>query len=180
MRPQFMVEALKWFLKAANKGLADAQFGVIAEMLAVHDTPDRETITTMHRWCQMAVNQDHGPAQIYTDLFIHIGLGVPRNGRRAYKWYLKAVDQTGGFAEILLGNLNEKDGGIPKSESTAFEWYLKSADQGYSDGQFKVAERYERGYGVHVNREKAVEWYTKTVNSGHPPAKVALERLTGK
>ncbi|KAF9901211.1 hypothetical protein EC991_006410 [Linnemannia zychae] len=173
-------KALEWFLKAASQGLADAQFGVVAAMLAVHDTPDRETIDTILEWCQMASDQDHGPAQTYTGLFYHIGLGVPRNGRRAYKWYLKAVGRTGGFAEILLGYLNEEGRGIPKSESTAFEWYLKSADQGYSDGQFKVAERYERGYGVHVNREKAIEWYTKAVNNDHPPAKIALERLTGE
>ncbi|KAF9900244.1 hypothetical protein EC991_007697 [Linnemannia zychae] len=175
--PQDDMKALEWFLKAANQGLADAQFGVVAVTIAIHKNPDPETISTILDWCGKAANQNHGAAQTYMGFFNMRGFGILKDGYRASVWFLKAIGRAAGLAEFGLGCLYEEGNGFPKDETIAFEWHLKSAEQGYRDGQLKVATRYDEGKGVLVNQEKAIEWYTKASKTGSFRAKTALKRL---
>ncbi|KAF9134809.1 hypothetical protein BGW39_005719 [Mortierella sp. 14UC] len=178
--PKDNTKALEWFLKAAHQGLIDAQFGVVAAYLEIHNSSDPEMTSTILEWCHKAADQNNAPAQSFMGIFYAAGLCISKDASRASEWYLKAVGRSSGFAECGLGRLYFDGLGVPKDESMAFGWFLKSAEQGDKYGQFQLAMRYEEGKGVPAKRKNAIEWYTKADQADHPEAKSALKRLEAK
>ncbi|KAK3820643.1 MAG: hypothetical protein J3R72DRAFT_479876 [Linnemannia gamsii] len=112
--------------------------------------------------------------------FYGLGLGVSKDGVKAFNLALKAVHRSGGSAESTLGSLYRGSVFIPQDGSTAFEWFVKGAEQGNKNCQYEVAKSYEKGKDIPADREKAIEWYTEASQNGHPQAKSDLERLTAQ
>lgn len=90
----------KWFILAANQGLAQAQFN-LAHLYANGD-PDglyRDAKEAVY-WYIKAARQGHGPAQNNLGVAYGVGKGVLKDDIRAYMWYNLATynyynDETG-------------------------------------------------------------------------------------
>lgn len=84
--PRDHAEAVKWYLKAAEEGDADAQVS-LADMYFVEN--DTEAV----KWYRKATRQGNAEAQFSLGLACEYGRGMPRNYAEAAKWYHKAAEQ---------------------------------------------------------------------------------------
>src|SRR5437899_6890215 len=90
--PQNYAESGKWYLKAANQGLAEAQFKLGVRYFE-YGKKAKENYTSAFSWFFKAANQGIGEAQFNVGLMYQIGRGVPTNKVEAYKWYNIAAAQ---------------------------------------------------------------------------------------
>jgi TPR repeat protein len=85
------VEALKWFRKAAEQGVADAQ-NDLGACYAKGEVVSQD-YEEAAKWFRKAAEQGHPRAQYSLGLVYARGLGVPQNYLSAYKWYSLAAAQ---------------------------------------------------------------------------------------
>ena len=90
--PKNYAESGKWYLKAANQGLAEAQFKLGVRYYE-YGKKARENYTTAFSWFYKAANQGLPEAQLNVGLMYQLGRGVPTNKVEAYKWYNIAAAQ---------------------------------------------------------------------------------------
>src|SRR2546430_13639694 len=84
--PKNYAESGKWYLKAANQGLAEAQFKLGVRYFE-YGKQARENYTSAFSWFYKAANQGIAAAQYNVGLMYQLGRGVPTNRIEAYKWY---------------------------------------------------------------------------------------------
>jgi uncharacterized protein len=90
--PKNYAESGKWYLKAANQGLAEAQFKLGVRYFEFGKKA-KENFTTAFSWFYKAANQGIVEAQLNVGLMYQLGRGVPTNKVEAYKWYNIAAAQ---------------------------------------------------------------------------------------
>jgi len=90
--PRNYAESGKWYLKAANQGLAEAQFKLGVRYFEF-GRQAKENYTTAFSWFFKAGNQGIAAAQFNIGLMYQQGRGVPTNKVEAYKWYNVAAAQ---------------------------------------------------------------------------------------
>lgn len=88
--------AVDWFLKAAHRGMADAQFWV--GKLYFHHRHFFPFMGHKHFeeclfWFTKAAEQGHAEAQYMVGYFHHGGFGTPYSAKEAKKWYALAAKQ---------------------------------------------------------------------------------------
>ncbi|MDG2170442.1 MAG: tetratricopeptide repeat protein [Opitutales bacterium] len=81
-------EALKWFLKAAEQGNAEAQNYLGIMYYNGLGVPEKKGKSA--RWFLKAAKQGIAEAQYYLGLMYHDGEGVLQDFEQAVKWYTKA------------------------------------------------------------------------------------------
>lgn len=115
--------SLRWFLKAARQGDADAQFNLgrvygkaTGAVYGKQRAAPRDDVAATH-WYQSAAEQDHGPAQRnLADMYAQGSPTVPRDRARAVFWLKRAAAAgdlaASGLAEKLKNELTtlEKQG----------------------------------------------------------------------
>jgi len=110
--PKNYAESGKWYLKAANQGLAEAQFKLGVRYFEYGKTA-KENYTTAFTWFYKAANQGIAEAQFNVALMYQLGRGVPTNKVEGYKWYNIAAAQgfakAAGARELLAGELPRAD-----------------------------------------------------------------------
>src|SRR5678816_1885410 len=84
--PKNYAESGKWYLKAADQGLAEAQFKLGVRYFEYGKTA-RENYTSAFTWFYKAANQGVTEAQFNVALMYQLGRGVPTNKLEAYKWF---------------------------------------------------------------------------------------------
>ena len=110
--PKNYAESGKWYLKAANQGLAEAQFKLGVRYFE-YGKQAKENYTTAFSWFYKAANQGIAAAQYNVGLMYQLGRGVPTNRVEGYKWYNIAAAQ--GFTkaaaarEILDSELSRNE-----------------------------------------------------------------------
>ncbi len=117
---QSYVEALRWFLMAANQGLPDAEFnlGVMYEKGRGVQPDYQEAV----RWYQKAAAQDYAPAQYNLGVMYDKARGVTLNYEQAMQWYRKAAVQNYAPALYNIGLLYYYGQGIPQDYAQAYLW----------------------------------------------------------
>lgn len=118
----------------------------------------------------------HAPAQFRLGMLYRLGLGVPRNPRRAVYWFEKAArgDDVGG--QYWLAESFRRGEGVPVSPELAFEWFHRLAERGYAPAQYQVALAYADGGGIARDEPAAVHWLRRASAGGHPDAARRLAR----
>jgi TPR repeat protein len=186
--PKDLVEAIKWYRMAAERGgeagqeaaqrLADiyesgtdsteaikwfrevAQRGyVTTEFLAIREKAEKGDPEA-----EWKLGRIYGENQTYG----HGSPGVPMNYDRSRKWYRKAAEQ--GFAQaqfaLAMDDLSDPNKGII--------WLRKAAQNGVADAQYELGEAY-LGYSVFrtsVSKDpvEAVKWLSKAAEQGDAEA----------
>ena len=111
-------EAVKWYRKAAEQGLALAQYNLgvsYANGLGVS-----QNYTEAVKWYRKAAEQGYAAAQYNLGRCYANGQGVPQSFTEAEKWYRKAAEQ--GFILHLLKTIW---GGAMKKDKACHKTMLK-------------------------------------------------------
>lgn len=158
-------EALKYFRKAAEQGLARAQYNLgwmYKEGRGVAQN-DVEAV----KWYHKAAEQGHAGAQNNLGWMYKEGRGVAQNDIEAVKWYRKAAEQDHAAAQNNLSWLYKDGRGVEQNYGEALKWLHKSAEQGFAVAQFNLGCMYEEGLGVTQDYTEAVKWYRKAAEQGN-------------
>ena len=189
-------EALKWYQKAAEQGIADAQYQMGLHCLGLD--ANNNSSTKAAEWFQKAAEQGHSEAQFELGKCYEKGLGVIWDYVQAFDWYSKAAEQgiadaqtkadslldtvlllkaaAKGNAEAMLelGIRFEQGKKIPKDLKESLKWYRKAAESGDAEAQFKLAQKYINGLGVSKDETEAVKWYRKAAEQDNAEAQFQL------
>ncbi len=165
-------EAAKWFRKAADQGLAQAQSWLgdcYDKGNGVVKDPEEAV-----KWYRKAADQGLAQAQDLLGLHYAIGKGVAKDPEEAVKWYQKAADQGDVSAQSNLGFCYLGGNGVEKNPVEAVKWLRKAADRRDALAQYGLGYCYGSGRGVAKNPEEAVKWYQKAADQGFDDAQKFL------
>lgn len=161
-------ESVKWYKKAADQGLADAQFR-LADSYSNGVPQDGAEAA---KWYRMAAEQGHQEAQRALWLMYAEGDGVPQDGAEAIKWLQKLADQDPAYQDLLAGQYYY-GAGISQDFAQAFKWYRRAVEQGHTESQPMLGQLYQNGEGVPQDNVRSYMWYTlASGNLGAPFGKV--------
>lgn len=200
-------EALKWYMKAAEKGDHRAEFnlGVFYEK----GLGTRQDYRKAIEYYTKAAQNNLTEAQYNLGVLFEKGLGVTQNFKEAVSWYRKAAELGDTEAQVNLGYLYETAQGVSKDLNEAIKWYKKASELGDAEGAYNYARiasnslssqeeinlythaaklghieaqvnlgyLFETGKGVSQNIPQAISWYQKAANQGNPIAQFNLAVL---
>jgi uncharacterized protein len=168
-------DAMEWYRKAADRGLANAQFNV--GELYENGWGVAKDIDQAKGWYQKAADQGYAPAKIALERPQFQPKPSAQNTPSAP---LAATPQEQSLTpaqENEMGNRYLYGSGVEQDYAKAMEWYRKAADHGLTDAQYNVGMIYENGRGVTKDIEQAKVWYQKAADQGNAFGKGALQRL---
>jgi len=169
------VEAVFWYKKAANYGLANAQYvlGVMREMGQGVKQDDAAAVI----WYRQAAKQGLANAQYNLGVMYEMGQGVKQDDAAAVIWYRQAAKQGLANAQYNLGVMYETGQGTKRDNAEAVTWYRQAAKQGLANAQYNLGVMYETGQGVKRDNSEAVSWYRQAANQGLADAQYNLGEL---
>lgn len=160
--------AVRWYLKAAEQGLAKSQSNLAyCYLYGVGVEQDSKKAV---EWYTKAANQGNAIAQYQLGWCYSEGDGIDKDLTKAVECFRKAAEQGHAKAQLDLGYRYETGKGVQTSPQKAFDWYEKSAIQGNHIAQTNLGICYNNGYGTIQSYEKAIEWYSKAVEQGNSKA----------
>ena len=101
------VRAVAWYRRAAEAGLAEAQFN-LAHCLATGNGAPRDDAEAL-RWMLLAAEQGLASAQYLAGVMLAEGMGTSRDRDRAVAWLERAVANGSTDAALLLQRLQAGD-----------------------------------------------------------------------
>ncbi len=178
-------EAAKWYRKAAEQGLADAQFNLGHLMFLTGQGMKQKgdgsltvDIIGAESWFRKAAEQGHGDAQ--TELGL-IKLFFRKDYADAEKWLRKGAAQNHAGAEYLLGSMFAMGWGVEKDYVEAVKWTQKGAEQGHIEAQKDLGTMYFTGQGVEQDYVEAYAWWNlaaKTDTNAADKRAILEKRIT--
>lgn len=121
-------EALKCYLKAAEKGLIEAEYelGLTYEESDKLEKNGEEAV----KWYLKAAEKGHLEAPFRLGEMYKHGRGVAKDYKQAVKWYLIAAEKGDAKAQYRLGTMYKLGYGVQKNDSASDEWYRRASEQG--------------------------------------------------
>ena len=126
--PKDSTEAVKWYRKAAEQGVASAQLNLGVK----YDNGDgvlKDSAEAV-KWYRKAAEQGDAMAEYNLGVTYANGNGVPKDSAEAVKWYRKAADQGFASAQLRLGNAYLFGLGLPKDALEGLAWVNIAASAG--------------------------------------------------
>jgi TPR repeat protein len=192
-------DAIEWIRKAADQGLAKAQYkmGYANTCLWVQNASDAEAT----RWYLLAASQGN------VDSFTRLAMAEVNRAKEAFlrddkvkymqfraeamKWYKKAAEGGDRGAQFELAEMYNRMNDFGKSENSrrvgvtdsdcdyesAMKWYLKAAGSKHPHpgAMYRIGMLYLEGKGVPQDTETAIKWLELASKGG---AGWASEELT--
>jgi hypothetical protein len=162
-------KALLMFQTLANKGYADAYYG-----LAEIAYSNGDYATALNYFTRVA---NEGSEQLYIGtamnyigyMYMH-GEGVSTDYAKAMEWFIKSANL--GYSEAMndIGYMYNNGQGVSTDHAKAMEWYTKAANLGSAVAMYNIGYMYMYGEGVSTDYAKAMEWYIKSTNLGYSRA----------
>lgn len=157
-------EAVKWFRKAAEGGLAEAQNNLGKMYYYGYGVP--QDYNEAAKWIKKAATQGHIKAQVNLGLLYYDGQGVAQSNNEAITLFTKVAERGDANAQLCLGLIYYKGEGISENYKVAAEWFAKAAEQGVAKAEFVLGVMYSEGKGVSQNYKIAAKWFTKSATQG--------------
>jgi hypothetical protein len=151
-------ESAKWFLMAAEQGLAGAQLKL---GLAYKDGKGVTiNATESAKWLRQAADQGLAQAQMYLAIAYLSGYGLPLDAEEALKWLLRAANQGYSSAQLSLGLYYLCYKSIPNHLVLSYMWSYISAANGEVNGptQVETASRKMTPEQITEAQRLAREW----------------------
>jgi TPR repeat protein len=161
--------AVKWYRKAAEQGLADAQR--ILGMCYINGGGVAKDPVQAVKWFRSAAEQGNPLAQLDLALCYHSGDGLAEDAMESVKWARKAAEQGNAQAQFNLGTCYQCGDGVPKDEVEAVKWYRKAAEQNHANGQCNLGNCYFKGGGVVKDYVEGYKWLLLAAGQGNENAK---------
>ena len=130
-KPGPEADPLPWFRRAAEKGIADAQFE--AARLLDKQGGDEGTQKEALAWFRKAAEQGHLPASLRLGIALETGRGTVPSPAEAIPWYLKAAAANDPEALFRLGNLYDRGLGTAADFGRARDYYSRAAALGHPE-----------------------------------------------
>jgi len=160
-----MMEAVRWFRKAADLGYAKGMFALgtsYADGTGVNPS-EAEAV----RWLAKAAELGDTDAMVNMGFYHTRGGVVHKDDAEALRWYRLAADKGNPVAMFTLGiKYHEGENGLSKNATEAVKWEKMAADKGYGPAMYVLARYYESGDGVEKSQVEAVRWYRLAAQNG--------------
>ncbi|MDD7987519.1 tetratricopeptide repeat protein [Lentisphaera marina] len=162
-------DALKYYMKAADFGLAQANIN--AALLLDR----REDYEKAIRYFQEAsLIKDYRAISRLAEYYER-GLGGPKRVLDAINLYKESAQKGNADAQLKMAEFsNNSEYPSVYDPKEALKWLMLSADNGNPVSEARVAYCYQNGIGVRKDNEIAVNWFLRAANQNFPPAQVAL------
>lgn len=157
--PQDDSTAIMWYRKAADKGLAEAQFD-LGDMYWLGNGVAKDYSEAI-AWYRKAGEQGLEEAQNRLGDMYSDQQGVKTDGQEALAWYSKAADRGSVNALVGIGNMYSEGHGVEKDVRKAIPWYRAAADRGDADAEYYLGEIYSGGQQIAKDSRQAIAWYRK-------------------
>jgi hypothetical protein len=125
--PQDYAQAAVWWRKAAEQGVAEAQYNLGLLYNKGRGVP--QDYAQAAAWYRKAAEQGDADAQTNLGWLYETGGGVPQDYGQAAAWYRKAAEQGVAMAQYNLGLLYAKGRGVPQDFVLAYMWASLAASQ---------------------------------------------------
>ncbi len=167
------VAAAEWIRRAAEQGLAEAQFEFAGMLMYGQGAPEdaAEAVEMFRR----AAEQNYVDAQVALGVAYGDGTGVTKDLAESARWFREAAEQNSADAQCFLAEALAEVRGITKDLAEAAKWYPRAASQGIADAQFRLGRLYYQGRGVPEDLEQAKLWFGKAAGQGLKEAKIMLD-----
>ena len=166
------VEAVKWFRKAAEQNLAEAQY----------------IWASATQWRRRGERLRGSGEMVSQSRRAELRRGSIQSGRLLRKWRRRGEGSGGGgemvsqsrraefrqgsiqFGRLLLCNGE----GVAKDQVEAVKWFRKAAEQNFAEAQYNLGVCYYAGEGVAKDQVEAVKWYRKAAEQNLAEAQYNL------
>lgn len=162
----------QYYIRAAKKGDADAQFR-IGSCYSKGSGVEKDEKKAF-QWWSKAAKQGHAISQGLIGHSYEVGQGVTKDYSQAAYWYRKAADQGNAVAQMSLALCYTTGNGVQKDYTQAFNWSYKAAVQGLANAQYWVGMCYSNGSGVAKDVVQAFNWYRKAAEQGFASAQLCV------
>ena len=167
-------EALNWFLKAADKGCAEAA-NYIGNMYLGGQGVDKNYENAL-LWWQKAEKSGFRKAAHNIGAAYFYGLGVEQDYNEAFKWFKEGAESGEVKSNTLLGVMYFAGKSVNQNFVEAEKLLLKAGEEGDLTAQKMLGAIYYYGEcGVAKNRKEAMKWYKKAAEQGDGEAKEILK-----
>lgn len=134
-------EAVYWYKKASERGVANAQF-FLGQCYYAGIGTEKNAAEAVKMYMK-AAERKHAMAQYMLGICYHEGIGVQQNDENAARFTLQAAEQGYSPAQHTIGWCYESGTGVQQSDTEAVKWYRKAAALGNKNAQ-KALERQKR------------------------------------
>jgi TPR repeat protein len=164
-----LAKAERWWLLAAQKGEAQAQYrlGCLALL------PGRFNPLMASGWFEKAAAQNHVFAMVELAALYERGEGLKRDIDKAAALYAEAAAAGDLLARLKLGLLNEKRG----KRDEALRWYRAAASMDHPGAAYRLAQLLNAGERGEGDLAEAADWYRLAARRGHAQAQACLGLL---
>ncbi|MDC0143125.1 sel1 repeat family protein [Verrucomicrobia bacterium] len=161
-------EALRWVLRAADRGLANAQYVLAIRYEQGRGMPldDKKSF----EFYKKAADQGHAAAANQLGVKLLLGESAKRDAVMARKYFIRAAE--GGHADGMFNfavQLATGKGG-PVDEALAVKWYQRAAQLGQPQALNEMGVRLLTGQGLPKNTETAARSFRLAAWQGHTDA----------
>jgi uncharacterized protein len=113
--------AATWYRKAADQGLARAQW-LLGRMYEEGEGVPQDIAESL-KWYSLSADQGSLSEQTALGLFYRRAPEFPQHEALSAKWYLRAAEQGGGFAQYMLGCMYSEGYGVSPDLVQAHKWW---------------------------------------------------------
>jgi len=157
-------EELRWLRKAADQGLAEAQYELGMSYQFGNEILAKKGAESL-KWLRKAAEQGHRESQYRLGQNLANGDGVPRNFAEAAKWYRMAAEGGDPMAQNNLGLMYFNGQGVAVDYPEAAKLFSLGAAGCCAWAQVHLGRCYADGYGVPRNRDQAIKWYREAAQN---------------
>jgi TPR repeat protein len=134
-----LATAAKWFRKAADQGVAGAQYELAEMFMYGEGVPqDSSEAARLHK---MAADQGNIDAQLALGVAYADGSGLTKDLTESAHWFRRAAEQGSDIGQYFLAEAFAEGRGVPKNSTEAAKWYRKAASQGMAEAQSKLGHQ---------------------------------------
>jgi TPR repeat protein len=149
-------DAVKWYLRAAEKGHPEAQAALARCYEEARGLP--QDFTAARKWYAAASEQDIREAAYGLAVLESRGLGGPQDNAGAATHSRRAAEQGHTNAQVFLANLLISGEGLKQDHVEAVRWFREAAQTGHPEGQLGLGMAYRDGTGVEADIVIAYVW----------------------
>jgi TPR repeat protein len=149
--PKDLVEAEKWYRKAAKIGHTGAQ-------LSLGNLYEYKDGVEAVKWFRLAAEQGDAKAQLGLSRHYFRGDGVPNDEVLGASWARKAAEQGDSRAMSVLAGCCYYGNGVPKDVIEGARWDKMAAENGDGWIQIEYARRLMSGLHMPKDQAEAVKW----------------------
>lgn len=156
------VLAEKWLRKAADQGLAEAQF----KLSVLGTSKGTMPLTETAEWLDKAARKGHFEAAYQLGVLHLRGIEGKPDPISAAKCFRIAAESGHAKSQVNLGALLFHGGAGITNRSEAIAWYRKAADQGNSAACFNLGSALAKGDGVEQDLVSGYFWLSIAARQG--------------